>query len=83
MLANLRLIDMRLTTAQQRSTCQNLPSDLYLPACSCVCLYEHVHLPILLFSNGMHSKLDLEDLLAVSTKITVLGDMIFCRFADR
>jgi hypothetical protein len=29
MLTNLRLADLRLTTAQQRSTCQNLPSDLY------------------------------------------------------
>jgi hypothetical protein len=31
MLTNLRLADLRLTTAQQRSTCQNQPSDLYLP----------------------------------------------------
>jgi hypothetical protein len=30
MLANLRLADLRLTTAQQRSTGQNLPSDLYV-----------------------------------------------------
>jgi hypothetical protein len=30
MLTNLRLSDMRLTTAQQRSTGQSLPSDLYL-----------------------------------------------------
>jgi hypothetical protein len=30
MLTNLRLADMRLTTAQQRSTGQNLPSDLYV-----------------------------------------------------
>jgi hypothetical protein len=29
MLTNLRLADLRLTTAQQRSTGQNLPSDLY------------------------------------------------------
>jgi hypothetical protein len=29
MLNNLRLADLRLTTAQQRSTGQNLPSDLY------------------------------------------------------
>jgi hypothetical protein len=29
MLINLRLADLRLTTAQQRSTGQNLPSDLY------------------------------------------------------
>jgi hypothetical protein len=28
MLTNLRLADLRLTTAQQRSTGQNLPSDL-------------------------------------------------------
>jgi hypothetical protein len=30
MLTNLRLTDLRLTTAQQRSTGQNLPSDLYV-----------------------------------------------------
>jgi hypothetical protein len=30
MLTNLRLSDLRLTTAQQRSTGKNLPSDLYL-----------------------------------------------------
>jgi hypothetical protein len=30
MLANLRLADLRLTTAQQRSTGQNLPSDVYI-----------------------------------------------------
>jgi hypothetical protein len=30
MLINLRLADLRLTTAQQKSTGQNLPSDLYL-----------------------------------------------------
>jgi hypothetical protein len=29
MLTNLRLADLRLTTAQQRSTGQNLASDLY------------------------------------------------------
>jgi hypothetical protein len=29
MLTNLRLADLRLTTAQQRSTGQNLPSELY------------------------------------------------------
>jgi hypothetical protein len=29
MLTNLRLADLRMTTAQQRSTVQNLPSDLY------------------------------------------------------
>jgi hypothetical protein len=31
MLTNLRLADLRLTTVQQRSTGQNLPSDIYLP----------------------------------------------------
>jgi hypothetical protein len=30
MLTNLRLADLHLTTAQQRSTGQNLPSDLYV-----------------------------------------------------
>jgi hypothetical protein len=30
MLTNFRLADLRLTTAQQRSTGQNLPSDLYM-----------------------------------------------------
>jgi hypothetical protein len=30
MLTNLRLADLRLTTAQQRTTGQNLPSELYL-----------------------------------------------------
>jgi hypothetical protein len=30
MLANLRLADLRLTTAQQRSTGRNLPFDLYI-----------------------------------------------------
>jgi hypothetical protein len=29
MLTNLRIADLRLTTAQQRSTGQNLPTDLY------------------------------------------------------
>jgi hypothetical protein len=29
MLTNLRLADVRLTTAEQRTTGQNLPSDLY------------------------------------------------------
>jgi hypothetical protein len=29
MLTNLRLADLRLTTAQQRTTGQNLPPDLY------------------------------------------------------
>jgi hypothetical protein len=29
MLTNLRLADLRLTTAQQRSTGQNLPFDMY------------------------------------------------------
>jgi hypothetical protein len=29
MVTNLRLADLRLTTAQQRTTGQNLPSDLY------------------------------------------------------
>jgi hypothetical protein len=31
MLTNLGLADLRLTTAEQRSTGQNLPPDLYLP----------------------------------------------------
>jgi hypothetical protein len=30
MLTNLRLADLRLSTVQQRSTGQNLPSDLYV-----------------------------------------------------
>jgi hypothetical protein len=30
MLTNLKLADLRLTTAQQRSTGQNLPSDIYM-----------------------------------------------------
>jgi hypothetical protein len=33
MLTNLTLADLRLTTAQQRSAGQNLPSDLYFPTC--------------------------------------------------
>jgi hypothetical protein len=30
MLTNLRLTDLRVTTAQQRTAGQNLPSDLYI-----------------------------------------------------
>jgi hypothetical protein len=30
MLTNLRLVDLRLTNAQQRSTGQNLPSDIFV-----------------------------------------------------
>jgi hypothetical protein len=35
MLTNLRLADLRLTTAQQRTTGQNLPSDLYVNVIMC------------------------------------------------
>jgi hypothetical protein len=50
MLTNLRLADLRLTTAQQRTTGQNLPPDLYflmtmtfLSACvyHVNCVYRH------------------------------------------
>jgi hypothetical protein len=39
MLTNLKLADLRLTTAQQRSTGQNLPSDPYVlyKVCSIIC----------------------------------------------
>jgi hypothetical protein len=40
MLTNLRLTDLRLTTAQQRSTGQNLPSDVYLPLLENMRTYE-------------------------------------------
>jgi hypothetical protein len=44
MLTNLRLVDLRLTTAQQKSTGQNLPSVLYQSERSCdVFSYRHFH----------------------------------------
>jgi hypothetical protein len=42
MLSNLRLVDLRLPTAQQRSTGQNLPSDLYTFRMVSETLYEKI-----------------------------------------
>jgi hypothetical protein len=40
MLSNYRLADLRVTTAQQRSTGQNLPSDLYGTGMYCSVITE-------------------------------------------
>jgi hypothetical protein len=37
MLTNLRLADLRLANAQQRTSGQNLPSDLYSPTTVVLC----------------------------------------------
>jgi hypothetical protein len=55
MLTNLRLPDLRLTPAQQRTTGQDLPSDLYYTHIPCIpCRVKNFNFSILSADSVLH-----------------------------